>query len=165
MERKIVLTNVEPGSINPNSEELSKVIINRIGLVPRKKGSTDQMYKAFLLLYERMKQSNQEKKPEIAVVTVEDMGNAAGITRQTMYDYLGRWLDLDLMVKTSYIVEGKVVIGYKLNGNTLENAFEKAMVKVKNNMDLTLKYVQELQRTIKNEKLRTVMKEKSDNEQ
>ena len=88
------------------------------------------------------------------------MGNVAGITRQTMYDYIKRWIDLDLIVKTSYIFESKVIIGYKLNGATLENAFDKAAVKVKNNLELTLKYVRELQNSIKKEKISETMKQK-----
>lgn len=157
---KIVLTDKEPSSIDPGSEELARVISARIGLEPRKKGATQDMYRPLVELYERGKLANQEKKPELAVLTVEDMGRLAGITRQTMYDYLRRWVDLDLVVKTSYISEGKVVVGYKLNGTTLESAFEKAMVKVKNNMELTLKYVRELQKRLKNEKLSQKMKMK-----
>ena len=119
------LTNSEPSSVSPDSKELSNVIITRMGLTPRKAGSTDKMYRVLVELYEKMKLSNKEKKPELAVLTVEEMGNVAGITRQTMYDYIKRWIDYDLIVKTTYIFEGKVIIGYKLNGATLENAFEK----------------------------------------
>jgi len=89
------------------------------------------------------------------------MGNFAGITRQTMYDYLKRWIDLDLIAKTTYIYQGKVIIGYKLNGNTLENAFEKAAQRINNHVEITLKYVRELQKTLKNEKLSETMKTKS----
>ena len=158
--RAFYLTNIEPSSMNPDSKELASVIINRMGLEPRKKGSTDLMYRVLIELYERTKLSNKEKKPELAVLTVEEMGNVAGITRQTMYDYIKRWIDLDLIVKTSYIYEGKVIIGYKLNGATLENSFEKASVKIKNNLDLTLKLVKELQNSIKKEKISETMKNK-----
>ena len=154
------LTHAEPSSVDPDSKELSTVIIRRVGLSPRKKGSTDKMYRVLIELYERMKLSNKEKKPELAVLTVEEMGNVAGITRQTMYDYIKRWIDLDLIAKTTYIFEGKVIIGYKLNGSTLENAFEKAAVQVKNHVDLTLKYVKELQNTLKKEKISETMKQK-----
>ena len=150
--QKIILTENEPG-MNANSEELAKVIVNRLGLSPRKEGSTDKMYRTLVELYERSKQANREKNPELAVMTVDDMGYFAGITRQTMYEYLKRWMSLNLIVKTSYIKEGKVIIGYKLNGNTLEQAFEKSMQKIRNNMDTTLKYIKELQRVVKNEKL------------
>lgn len=149
---KIILTNNEPG-LNANSEELANVILARIGLLPRKKGSTEGMYRVLMELYERSKQANREKMPEKAVMTVEEMGVFAGITRQTMYDYVKRWLDLALIVKTSYIKESKVIIGYKLNGATLENAFEKSVLSVRNNLDLTLKYIRELQKTVKNEKI------------
>jgi len=151
-QNKIVLTNLEPG-MTPTSEELSKVVLARIGLLPRKKGATDKMHRVILELYERAKMSYRKKKPELAVITVEEMGMHAGITRQTMYDYLNRWTEINLIVKTSYILDSKVVIGYKLNGNTLEQAFEKVMLRIKNNMDLTQKYIREMQRLIKNEKI------------
>ena len=61
--RNFILTNIEPSSMNPDSIELAKVIISRIGLMPRKKGSTEDMYKTLIELYERMKQANKEKKP------------------------------------------------------------------------------------------------------
>jgi hypothetical protein len=158
--RRFLLTNVDPSSLNPDSNELAKVIINRIGLMPRKVGSTEDIFKVLVELYERSKLANREKKPEMAVLTVEEMGNLAGITRQTMYDYLKRWIDLDLVTKTTYIYEGKVIIGYKLNGPTLEGAFEKAAMRINNHVDTTLKYVRELQKALKNEKLSEVMKPK-----
>ena len=148
--------------MNPTSTELARVVLARIGLEPRKRGSTDKMHQTFLELYERSKTAHRTKRPEESVMTVEEMGWHAGITRQTMYDYLKRWLDLNLIVKTSYIINNKVVIGYKLNGSTLEGAFEKSMAQVKNNMTLTLKYVQELQRLIKNEKIKQTQKDKLD---
>ena len=157
--QKIILTEHEPG-MNPNSEELAKVVINRLGLSPRKEGSTDKMYKTLLELYERSKQANREKNPQLGVMTVDDMGYFAGITRQTMYEYLKRWMALNIIVKTSYIIEGKVVIGYKLNGNTLEQAFEKSMQKISNNVETSMKYIRELQRIVKNEKLSSGQKSK-----
>lgn len=156
---KIVLQNHEP-SMNPTSEELARIIMSRVGLEPRKSGSTDKMHRTLLELYERAKSAHREKRPESAVMTVEEMGAYAGITRQTMYDYLRRWLNLDLIVKTSYIVDNKVIIGYKLNGSTLEAGFEKACRQISNNMDLTLKYIRELQKRIKNEKISQTQKEK-----
>jgi arabinogalactan endo-1,4-beta-galactosidase len=159
--RNFILSNVEPSTLNPNSIELAKVLVTRIGLMPRKVGSTEEMYKTLIELYERTKLAMKEKKPELAVMTVEEMGNCAGITRQTMYDYLKRWIDLDIITKTSYIYESKVIIGYRLNGNTLEQSFEKAAVRIKNNLEITLKYVGELQRALKNEKLSESMKEKN----
>ena len=149
---KIVLNNIET-EINPTSDELANVIINRMGLMPRKKGSTENMHKVLVELYERAKTASKERQPEEAIMTVEEMGLFAGITRQTMYDYLRRWIQLNLIIKTSYIKDGKVIIGYKLNGNTLESAYEKSATIIKNNLDLTQKYVQELQKMLKNEKI------------
>lgn len=158
--RAYILTNAEPASLNPDSVELANIIIQRTGLMPRKKGSTEDMYKTLIELYERTKQAVRDKKPEMAVMTVEEMGNFAGISRQTMYDYIKRWLDLDLIAKTSYIYESKVIIGYRLNGNTLEQAFEKSAIKIRNNTETTLKYVKELQNALKKEKISETMKKK-----
>lgn len=150
---KYVLSKREPG-MNPNSEELASVIIERLGLSPRKEGSTDKMHKTLIELYERQKKANREKKPELAVLTVEEMSILAGITRQTMYDYLRRWLDLNLIAKTSFIDNSKVVIGYKLNGSTLEAAFERAAGRINEHLNDSRRYILELQRIIKNEKIR-----------
>ncbi|MFC1733948.1 hypothetical protein ACFL6I_26905 [candidate division KSB1 bacterium] len=154
---KIILTNHEPG-LNPTADELSKIILARIGLMPRKKGSTDKMHQTLLELYERSKQSYRKKRPELAIMTVEDMGTFAGISRQTMYDYLGRWTELGIITKTSFVNEGRVVIGYKLNGNTLEKAFERSMQVVQNNLNDTQKLIRELQRSVKNEKIAETQK-------
>lgn len=158
MKEKIILTDITPISVTPDAKELANVIISRIGLCPRKKGSTENMYKTLIEIYERTKRANQEKRPELAVMTVDEMGQFAGITRQTMYEYLDRWTTLDLIIKTSYIYEGKVVIGYKLNGNTLETAFERVLIQIKNHMEITQKYIRDLQKTIKNEKLSLAQK-------
>ncbi|MGM5484943.1 MAG: hypothetical protein ACQEP1_03675 [Nanobdellota archaeon] len=150
---KIILTNEEP-DINADSLELASVIVNRLGLMPRKKGSTEDMNKVLIELYERSKLAGKNKSPTASIMTVEEMATFAGITRQTMYDYLKRWLQLDLIVKTSYIDKSdKVVIGYKLNGPTLESAFEKAKARIENNLEITKKYILELQKATKNEKL------------
>src|SRR3989344_1021386 len=144
--------------MNPNIEELATVILCRTGLVPRKKGATDKMHRVLMELYERAKAAYRKKKPELAVMTVEEMGAFAGITRQTMYDYLRRWTDLDMVAKTSYIHESRVVIGYKLNGATMEQAFEKAVLSIQSNLEVTQKFIRELQRTIKNEKISEAQK-------
>jgi len=151
---KIILTNIEPG-INPDSHDLANSVIYRLGLMPRKKGSTERMNKILIELYEKAKIANREKRHTEAVMSVEEMALHAGITRQTMYDYLKRWLLLDLINKTSYVDDhGKVIIGYKLNGATLESAFDKARARINNHLDLTYKFVKELQRVIKNEKIK-----------
>jgi hypothetical protein len=157
-EFKIILKNNEP-DINSDSEELSKIIIERLGLMPRKKGSTEKMHNVLIELYERAKNASQKKTPNTAIMTVEEMGTFAGITRQTMYDYLKRWLDIDLITKVSFIdTNNSVIIGYRLNGNTIEQAFEKTKVKIQNNLDFTLKYIRELQRLLKNEKISNTQK-------
>ncbi len=145
------------------SEELAKIIMSRVGLEPRKAGSTDKMFRTLIELYERSKIAHREKKPESAVMTVEEMGMYAGITRQTMYDYLRRWLDLKMIVKTSYIKDNRVIIGYRLNGNTLEAAYEKATSRITKNMEQTKEYIQLLQKQIKNEKISKSQKKTPDN--
>ena len=151
-ETKIVLTEAEAG-MNPSSDALAQTIMARIGLLPRKSGSTEKMHNVMLAMYEASKAAGREKRPEAAVLTVEELSLHAGISRQTMYEYIARWLDLDLVAKTSYIKDNMVIIGYRLNGPTLEAAFDKARMKLTNHMELTLKYIRELQKTIKNEKI------------
>lgn len=146
LEHKEVLTN--------DPEELSKVVLARFGLLPRKKDGSAAMHRLLLELYERKKQSLREKKPELAVMPVEDMGLFAGIKRQTMYEYLHRWLDLQILKKTSFVSSGKVVIGYELNGTNIEGAFRKAETAVKNHLEASFKVIDTLQNEIKREKLR-----------
>ena len=149
---KIQLENSE---ILPDAkkEEIARVILSRFGLLPRKKDGTAKMHDLLLELYERKKQANREKKPETAVMPVEEMGLFAGIKRQTMYDYLHRWLELNVLKKTSFVSGGKVIIGYELNGNNLEGAFRKAETAVKNHLEDTFKLVEHLQNEIKKEKI------------
>lgn len=161
-ESKIVLTNAEP-DLNSGSNELAGVLIERLGLKPRKKGATEKMPFVLIELYERAKDASQRRMPNRAIMTVEEMGYFAGITRQTMYDYLKRWLDLDLISKVSFIdQDNNVVIGYRLNGNTLEQAFEKTKNRVVNHMDFTAKYIREMQRVLKNEKISASQKNRDD---
>ncbi|MBI5073009.1 hypothetical protein HZA99_04280 [Candidatus Woesearchaeota archaeon] len=150
---QFILRHAEP-TMNPSSDELANVIIHRLGLMPRKKGSTEKMHRVLIELYEKAKVASRDKTPTAAIMTVEEMALHAGISRQTMYDYIKRWIDTEFITKTSYIgSDQKVVVGYKLNGPTLESAFEKTRTRVHNNLDLTAKYVQELQRIVKNEKI------------
>lgn len=157
---KIVLNDMEPG-MSPSSSDLAKVLVDRLGLSPRKQNSTQDIYQTFLEFYERSKQAAQQKNPELAVMTVEEMAIFAKITRQTMYDYLKRWTNLNFIVKTSYIKESKVIIGYKLNGATLEAAFDKVRMRISNNLELTQKYISELQRILKNEKISRAQKDRN----
>ena len=150
---KVELHSVEPLP-DSNSEELAKVTMARFGLLPRKKDGQAKMHRLLLELYERKKEANRDKQPERAVLTVEEMGLFAGIKRQTMYDYLGRWLKLHLLKKTSFVNEGKVVIGYELNGNNLEGAFKKAEQAIHNHVEDSLEVIRKLQNTIKIEKLK-----------
>jgi DNA-binding transcriptional regulator GbsR (MarR family) len=163
---QFILRHSEP-TMNPSSDELANVIIHRMGLMPRKKGSTEKIHRILVELYEKAKVASRDKNPTSALITVEEMAMHAGISRQTMYDYIKRWLDMDFISKTSYIgAEQKVIIGYKLNGPTLESAFDKSKTKILNNVDITAKYIGELQRILKNEKISKRFDEKrKDNEQ
>ncbi|MBD3304178.1 hypothetical protein GF343_03465 [Candidatus Woesearchaeota archaeon] len=134
-------------------EEMARILLARFGLLPRKKDGSAKMHKLLIELYERKKQANKEKKPESAVMPVEEMGIFAGIKRQTMYDYLHRWLHLGILKKTSFVSEGKVIIGYELNGNNLESAFRKAESTVKNHLEDSFRLLGELQNQIKKEKI------------
>ena len=160
---EFLLDNTEP--VNHEVEELAKVLIARFGLAPRKKDGNAQLHKLLLELYERKKAANREKKPEAAVMPVEEMALHAGIKRQTMYDYLRRWLDLQVLKKTSFVSGGKVVIGYELNGTNLEGAFRKAESTLKAHLDTSFRIIENLQNEVKKEKLRsntTTTEENSD---
>lgn len=162
--QRYILEPIEP-TMNPSSEELADAIIQRLGLMPRKKGSTERMHRVLIELYERAKVAARERNQTKAIITVEEMAMHAGITRQTMYDYIKRWIHTDVITKTSYIgLDGKAVIGYKLNGPTLEAAFEKANIRVTNHLELTRKYITELQKMLKNEKISKAFNEHTLNE-
>ncbi len=156
---EFLLANAEP--ISQEVEELSKVLIARFGLSPRKKDGNAQLHKLLLELSERKKASNREKKPELAVMPVEEMALHSGIKRQTMYDYLHRWLDLQILKKTSFVSGGKVVIGYELNGSNLEGAFRKAEGTLKAHLDASFRIIEQLQNEVKKEKLRKNVNEEA----
>ena len=62
---------------------------------------------------------------------------------------------LNLLKKTSFVSDGKVVIGYELNGNNLEGAFRKAEATIKAHIDTSFRLIEQLQSEIKKEKLRS----------
>ncbi len=150
---KIQLERNEPVP-GADSAELSKVVLARFGLLPRKKDAMAKFHQLLLELYERKKACHRDKKPEKAVMTVEDMALFAGIKRQTMYDYLKRWLDLQILKKTSFVADSKLTIGYELNGGNLEAAFKKAEVVISNHIVSSMDVIRVLQNEVKKEKLR-----------
>lgn len=154
MQVKIQLEHKEAQE-NAQVNDLATILLARFGLSPRKSDANAQFSKLILELYERKKAANRDKHPETAVMPVEQMGAFAGIKRQTMYDYLHRWLDLQILRKTSFVSQGKVVIGYELNGVNLEGAFRKAQTTINNHLDASFKLIDQLQNEIKKEKLRT----------
>jgi hypothetical protein len=134
-------------------EELARVLLSRFGLLPRKRDGAAKMHSLLLELYERKKVANRDRKPEAAVMPVDEMGSFAGIARQTMYDYLHRWLDLQILKKTSFVADGKVVIGYELNGTNLEGAFRKAESTITAHLATSFRLIEQLQTDIKRQKL------------
>jgi len=156
----IHLSHIEP-SPGASAEELSKIVLERLGLGPRKKGSTEKMHTLLMELYERAKTANREKNPSKAVISVEEMASYAGISRQTMYDYLGRWTNIDVIKKVKFLDDKKVTYGYMLNGNTLEQAFEKVHKKVNDNLKYTSELIDTLQKAVKNEKISEKMLNKT----
>jgi hypothetical protein len=150
---KIELKYMNPGQ-GADSDELSRVILARFGLMPRKKDAKAGFHKLLLEMYEKKKAANNDKKPELAVMSVEEMGAISGIKRQTMYDYLRRWTSLQILKKTSFVSNGAVITGYELNGTNLENAFRKAESIVHEHVNKSIEIVKELQNEVKKEKLR-----------
>ncbi len=149
---KIELWHMNPG-IGANKEELAKVTLARFGLLPRKSDAKAKFHKLLLELYERKKLATKEKSPEKSIMSVEDMALFAEIKRQTMYDYLKRWLTLQIIKKTSFASHGAIVQGYELNGSNLEAAFSRAQTIIHNHVENSLEYIQDLQKEIKNEKI------------
>lgn len=150
---KFELEHIEPLP-DADTEEITRIILARFGLLPRKSDGIAKMHNLLSEISERKKQSNREKKPELAVLPVEEMALHAGIKRQTMYDYLNRWLKLNILKKTSFVSNGKVIIGYELNGSNLESAFRKAEMAIRNHTEESVELVKRLQNEIKREKLR-----------
>jgi len=151
---KFQLEHVEPVP-NATSSEMAKIVLSRFGLMPRKRDGQAKFEKLLLEMYERKKKANKDHKPEHAVMPVEDMGVFSGIARQTMYEYVKRWVQLGIIKKTSFVAGGKVVIGYELNGNNLEGAFTKASQIIRNHTETSLDIIKNLQLEIKKEKLRS----------
>ncbi len=137
-----------------SSEELCRVLLARFGLLPRKRDAEAKLHHLLLELYERKKQALREKRPELAVMPVDDMAIFAGIKRPTMYEHLSRFLDLGILKKTSFVLKGKVVIGYELNGSNLESAFRKAEQSIFSHLEKSFKLIEELQNELRKEKLR-----------
>ncbi|MFW6025101.1 MAG: hypothetical protein ACOCRX_02045 [Candidatus Woesearchaeota archaeon] len=144
--------------INGSSSEIAKVIIERIGLGPKKSNSTKKMHKVLIELYERKKLANKNKRAYEAIMSVDEMAYFADISRQTMYDYLPRWLNLNIIVKENVVIDGKRKSGYRLNGNTLKEAFEKSEYVVKNFLSKTKSIIEDLQSEIKREKIKRAKK-------
>ena len=157
---KFELDTIEPVSFD--NEELAKIILARFGLTPKKRDSEAALGKVILELYEKKKESLREKKPELSVLSVESMAALAGIKRQTMYEYLSRFLSLNILKKTSFVSGGKIIIGYELNGNNLESAFRKAEYVLKAHVDYTFKLIEKLQNEIKKEKIKSSIANKLD---
>jgi len=151
---KIQLHSVEPVP-DATQDELAKIVLARFGLLPKKRDAKAKFSRLLLELYERKKVANRDRKPEAAVMTVEEMGAYAGIARQTMYDYLSTWKILQVLKKTSFVTDGKVIIGYELNGTNLEGAFKKAENMIRAHNELSLSMIRQLQNEIKKGKLRS----------
>lgn len=159
-EDKLVLSTKQ-AEVGMSAEELAHVIVERLGLVPRKKNATEHTYKLLLELYERQKQSVQMKDPALAIMTVEEMAMYTKISRQTMYEYLGRWLHTGMLQKVSFLDDKrKLVVGYRLCGSTLEDAFGHMRTLLHKHVELTGQYIVDLQKRIKNEKISASMKRK-----
>ncbi|MBD3318779.1 hypothetical protein GF342_02630 [Candidatus Woesearchaeota archaeon] len=135
-------------------DELATTLLARFGLLPRKRDSAATMHQLLLELTEKKKEAIKHKQPELGILTVEEMGKHAGIARQTMYDYLSRWLSLHILKKSSFVQGGKVIIGYELNGTSLESAFRKAETVIKNHVEQSFKILDTMQKEIKREKLK-----------
>lgn len=155
---KIILQN-EHLPRDADSKLIASILLSRIGLLPRKSGSTKEMHSVLIELYERSKLSNKLSQPQLALMSVEEMAKYANISRQTFYEYLGRWVELNLIQKQNYVVMSdigkRIYNGYRLNGANLLAAVEKVNDTIQNNMNETIRITKLLQNEIKKEKLRS----------
>lgn len=155
---KIILQN-DTIPQDASSELIATILLSRIGLLPRKSGSTKDMHSVILQLYERSKLSNKLSQPQMALMSVEEMAKYANVSRQTFYEYLSRWVELNLIQKQNYVVMSptgkRIYNGYRLNGNNLLAAVEKVNETIQNNMNETIRITKLLQNEIKKEKLRS----------
>jgi len=155
---KFELKHVNP-SPGADQKELSNVVLARFGLIPRKKDAKAAFNKLLLEFYERKKQSLKDKKPELAIMSIDEMALYSNIKRQTMYDYLKRWLSLALIKKASFARGNSIIRGYELNGSNLENAFRKAETIVQQHILRSIDYINDLQNEVKKDKLRAINQE------
>ena len=139
---------------NANSRELTRCILDRFGLLPRKSGAKIHVENLVMELYERKKRAYKDKNQDAAIMTVEEMATFSNISRQTMYDYLYRFLSLNILKKTSFISQNKLVVGYELSGNNLETSFSKAIELINEQLSTSMDIIKDLQNEIKKEKLR-----------
>lgn len=139
---------------NAEPRELTRCILDRFGLLPRKSGAKIRVEDLILEMYEKKKRAYKEKNPNLAIMTVEEMAAFAGISRQTMYDYLYRFLQLSILKKTSYIFNQKLVVGYELSSNNLETSFSRAIETINGELSTSIELIKKLQNEIKKEKLR-----------
>lgn len=135
-------------------KELTRCILSRFGLLPRKQGAKIRVEALLLELYERKKHAYRHKRPDNAVMTVEAMATYARVSRQTMYDYLYRFLQINILKKTSFMKDHALITGYELSGHNLETSFSKAISIIHEELDASLELVRSLQNEIKKEKLR-----------
>jgi hypothetical protein len=139
---------------NAEPRELTRCILDRFGLLPRKSGAKIRIEDLILEMYEKKKQAYKDKNPNIAIMTVEEMAAFANVSRQTMYDYLYRFLQLSILKKTSFIKDNKLTVGYELSSNNLETSFSKAIETINEELSTSLEIIKKLQNEIKKEKLR-----------
>jgi hypothetical protein len=139
---------------NSDSKVLMECVLDRFGLLPRKAGAKVRIEALILELYERKKRAYKEKNPNLAIMTVEEMAIFSQISRQTMYDYLDRFLQLSILKKTSVILDKKLTCGYELSSNNLETSFAKALETINEQLSTSMDLIKKLQNEIKKEKLR-----------
>lgn len=113
--------------------EVLKVILKRMGLAPSKVDAIGDFNRLFNELYERKKFAI--KDPKNSVMSVDEMSIYTGIKRQTMYDYLSRWLEIQFLKKTCIGLNEK--IGYELSGPSLEASFQKVQYYFQKEMNIT----------------------------
>ena len=97
----------------------------------------------------------QNRGQWVAIFSLTMSGISTGTINFSLHN---KYCYIDFISKATFVANGKVVKGYKLNGNTIEDAFGKARTIISKNLNETSKMITDLQKLIKNEKIKESMR-------
>lgn len=163
--REIIVQDVSFFNVT-DSEELSQILLSRLGLQPRKTKSFEGLHRLLLVLYQKAKDDpNNFGLMDVAqMLSYINIGESK-IDRSTLYDYINRWLEVGI-IKKDRIVEtdsltGKRVSrsGYRLNGKSLVEAVSRVNEEILKISRQSYELAELITRQIKNRKISETQKQ------